>query len=157
MAQRKIPPDAFSFYFGLGPGRSYQRVADEYQVSKRSVVNLALKEDWRGRLEEIEEKARSQASERALETLEEMNERHLKGLRLLQAKALEALRKFPIETALQAARSLESSMREERRIRGTPGESEGASVEDTIRREYERWMTSGVGSDECEPTESPAP
>jgi hypothetical protein len=154
MAIRKIPPDAFSFYFGLGPGRSYQRVAHEYKVSKRSVVNLALREGWKGRLEEIEQKARRQASERALETLEEMNERHLKGLLLLQAKALEALRKFPIETALQAARSLESSIREERRIRGTPADSEGASVEDTIRREYERWMTAGVGAEEREPTES---
>ena len=46
MANRKIPQDAFFFYVGLGPGRSYQQVADHYGVTKRAVVNLAVKERW---------------------------------------------------------------------------------------------------------------
>ncbi len=37
MPRRKIPPDAFDFYFGLGPGRSYQAVAGEYGVCSRVV------------------------------------------------------------------------------------------------------------------------
>ena len=47
---RKIPPDAFDFYFSLGPPRSYQAVANKYGVTKRAVTNLAGREDWQRRL-----------------------------------------------------------------------------------------------------------
>ena len=33
---KKIPTDAFDHYFSLGPGRSYQQVADRYGVTKRA-------------------------------------------------------------------------------------------------------------------------
>ena len=46
MPRRKIPQDAFSFYFGIGPGRSYQKVAAKYYVTKRGVTKLAAKEGW---------------------------------------------------------------------------------------------------------------
>jgi hypothetical protein len=69
-----------------------------------------------------------------------MDERHLRIARVVQNKALEALKQFPLETALQAVRALESSVRQERTIKGEPGEGSAASVEDIIRREYERWM-----------------
>ena len=36
--KKKIPPDAYAFYLGLGPGRSYNAVAERYSVSKRAVV-----------------------------------------------------------------------------------------------------------------------
>ncbi len=54
MPRRKIPDNAFDFYFGLGPSRSYQAVADEYGVTKRAVTKLATKERWQKRLEELE-------------------------------------------------------------------------------------------------------
>ncbi len=47
---KKIPPDAFDFYFSPGPPRSYQAVADKYGVTKRAVTNLAGREDWQRRL-----------------------------------------------------------------------------------------------------------
>ena len=43
----KIPPDALEYYLGLGPDRSYQKVADHYGVSKRAVTKLAARERWR--------------------------------------------------------------------------------------------------------------
>ena len=36
--------------FSLGPGRSYQAVADRYGVSKRAVTALAKRENWQARL-----------------------------------------------------------------------------------------------------------
>jgi hypothetical protein len=42
MSQRKIPQDAFEFYFSLGPERSYEQVAGRYGVTKRAVTKLAL-------------------------------------------------------------------------------------------------------------------
>ena len=46
MAHRKIPQDAFTFYVSLGPGRSYQKVAEKYGVTKRAVVNVGTREKW---------------------------------------------------------------------------------------------------------------
>jgi hypothetical protein len=39
----KLPFDTFDFYFGLGPSRSYQAVADHYGVTKRAVCKLAAR------------------------------------------------------------------------------------------------------------------
>ena len=40
--ERKIPPEAFDFYFELGPGRSYQAVADHFSVTKQAVTKKAV-------------------------------------------------------------------------------------------------------------------
>ena len=71
----KIPADAFDHYFALGPGRSYQAVAEKYGVTKRSITKLAKRENWQRRLHDVEAKARERSDERKGETLDEMNER----------------------------------------------------------------------------------
>jgi hypothetical protein len=140
MPRRKIPQDAFSYYMSLGVGRSYAQVAKYYGVTKRAVVKLAARDHWQAQAQEIERKAREKANAKLAESKGEMDERHLRIARVVQNKALEALKQFPLETALQAVRALESSVRQERTIKGEPGEGSAASVEDIIRREYERWM-----------------
>ena len=45
MAQKKLPPDTFEFYYALGPGRSYRQVAEHFGVSKTAVANLAEREN----------------------------------------------------------------------------------------------------------------
>lgn len=154
MARRKLPPDAFSYYVNLGTGRSYAQVAEQFGVTKRAVVNLALRERWQVQVEELERKAREKSNAKAGESLEEMNERHLKIARAVQNKALEALSRYPLETALQAVRALEGAVRQERGIKGEPGSEGAASVESIIRREYERWMLPADGVDQNTP---PAP
>ena len=136
----RIPPEAFQFYLGLGPDRSYQRVADQFGVSKRAVTKLAIRERWQERVEELERKAREGAEQKALESLEAMNLRHLKSLKVVQGKALEALRSMPLATAMEAVRALDMSIRQERLIRGEPSDRTAISVEEVIKREYERWM-----------------
>jgi hypothetical protein len=44
--KKKIPPDAYAFYLGLGPGRSYQAVAERYVVTKRAVAFCADRGHW---------------------------------------------------------------------------------------------------------------
>ena len=78
-----IPSDAFKFYFSLGAERSYQSVAEKYQVSKRSVTSLAKREDWQQRILDLERKARAASDQKKLESLEERNERHLTALRFI--------------------------------------------------------------------------
>jgi hypothetical protein len=140
MPKRKIPHDAFYHYVGLGPARSYQRVAEHYGVTKRAVVNVAAREGWQEQAAELERKARQRANDRAEESLEAMTGRHLKSLRVVQAKALEALKAMPLDSAIAAVRALDTGIRQERVIRGEPGERSAVSLEETIRREYERWM-----------------
>lgn len=137
---RKIPKDAFEFYVGLGPDRSYQVVADHFGVTKRAVTDRARQEQWQQKVAEIEAKARQNAEQRLMEALEDMNARHIKSLRIVQARALEALRNMPLQTAMEAVRALDVAIRQERLIRGEPSDRTAIQVEDVIRREYSRWM-----------------
>jgi hypothetical protein len=137
----KIPPEAFDFYASLGPNRSYEAVAERFSVSKRSVTRHALKDGWQERLRSIETKAREASDQKTIETLEAIRTRHLKGLRFIQAKAIEVLKGASLESASEAARAFTASVKEERVIIGEP-ERTALTVEDVIKREYARWMVS---------------
>ena len=142
--KRKLPAESFDFYVGLGVGRSYQAVADQYGASKGAVVAKAKKEGWQDRLAKIEHDARSKSEEKAVETLEQVNDRHLKIARALQGKALEALRAMPLSEARDVIRALDLGVKQERLILGEPSERAALNVEDKIEREYERWLGGGV-------------
>lgn len=137
---RKIPGDAFSFYLSLGTTRSYEAVAAKFGVSKRAVTDLARREDWQTRLVQIEREARQRSDEKAVETLEVMNERHLKTLRVIQGKALQVLQQMPLTRAMDAIRALTLAIREERGIRGVPSEQPAVDIEEIMRRERELWL-----------------
>ena len=144
----RLPEDAFSYYVSLGPERSYQDVAKKYGVSKRTVTRIAKNDGWQGRLESIERNARQNVDQKLAETIEQMNERHLKSVRVVQAKAIEALRALPIDDAAAAVRALDLGIRQERLIRGEPSERSAVQIEDVIRSEYERWMVTSDDEDE---------
>ena len=135
---RRLGPGAFDYYLGLGSARSHQAVAQKHGVSKRAVTRLAVKERWRERLEE---KARLGAEQKTIETLEAMNERHLKALRVIQMQALRALKEMSLSSAMDAVRALDLAIRQERLVRGEPTDRTALGVEEIIRREYAQWMT----------------
>lgn len=137
----KIPPDAFAYYHALGSGRSYQGVAEHFGVSKRSVVDRAVKENWQARLAEVEAKARAAADDRIVETLDALNGRHLRMLRMIQGKAIEALKSMPLATAMDAVRALDMSIKQERTILGEPADRTAVRVEDVVRKEHDRWLS----------------
>jgi hypothetical protein len=138
--RRKIPQDAFELYLAMGPGRSYQALARQLSVSKQAVTKLAGREAWQDRLEEIESRARTESDQHVVGVLAEMNERHLKVLRVVQGKALEALKEKPLRSGMDAVRALEMSIRHERVIRGEPSDRAELDVETVTRREMRRWM-----------------
>lgn len=144
---KKLPPEAFAFYAGLGPGRSYEALAQHFGVNKRTVVTRAKQENWQARVKEMERKARERAEQKATESIEEMNDRHLRTAQFLQRKALDALQRIPIEEAVDAVRALKLGIEHERLIRGEPSERMAVTLEETIRSEYQRWMQSD-GQDE---------
>ena len=135
----RIPLGAFEFYFA---NRSYRTVAEKYGVSKRAVTAHAKKENWQSRVAEREAKVRQASEKKAIETLEGMNDRHLKSLRFIQGKAIEALRSMALDTAMEAVRAIDISIKQERVIRGEPADRTAVSVEDAIRTEYQRWLVS---------------
>ncbi len=138
--RRKIPLEAYSYYLGLGRARSYEAVARHYGVSKRAVTSLAVKELWQAKVAAADEQARARAVEKAQESIDEMNDRHLKTVQLIQKKALEALRETALIDAMDAVRALSTAVRDERLIRGEPTDRSAVNVEEIIKREYERWM-----------------
>ncbi len=143
---RKLPPDAFSYYAGLGPERSYKAVAQRFRVSKQTVTRRAVRENWQRRMEAIERKAQEGADQRAAESMEQMTQRHLQTLKVIQTKALQALKSMPLTGAMDAVRALDMCIAKERLIRGEPSDRTAVTVEETIRREYDRWLvTAGEG------------
>ncbi len=137
---RKIPHDAFEYYFSLGADRSYQAVAIRYKVTKRAITKVATKENWQRRVLMRDQKVQTAVEHKAVETLEQMNSRHLRSLKAIQGKALTALSQMPLSTAMDAVRALEISIKQERLIRGEPTDRTKISVEEVIRNEYDRWL-----------------
>jgi hypothetical protein len=119
---RRIPPEAFDHYLGLGVGRSYQAVADHFGVSKRAVVKIAAREEWQTRVAETEEKAHQAVQGRMSENLASLNARHLRTVRLIQARAIEGLKNMPMRSAFDAIRALDLGLKFERVLLGIAGD-----------------------------------
>ncbi len=115
----KLTPEAFDYHIA---GHTYEEVAEKFGCSKRAVVAYAKKEHWRDRFKEIVRAARARSDRKATETIAAMSTRHLKTLKFVQAKAIEALRTLPISSAGEAIRALDMAIKSERVIRGEPGE-----------------------------------
>ncbi len=135
----KLPSNAFDHYFALGTARSYQAVADHFGVSKTAVAKRAKKEDWQRRVEELEARAREANEQKTVETLESMNARHLKVLRVIQGKALEALKSMSLESAMEAVRALELTIKQERLVVAEIGERPEAQRIEIIMPDWRRY------------------
>ena len=141
----RLPAEAFSYYVGLGPDRSYEAVAKEFGVSKRTVVRRAVKDDWKTRIQGIESEARERVDKKAVETIEQMADRHMKILRVIQSKALQALQQMEIASAMDAVRSLDLAVKAERIVRGEPGDRTALSFEEIAQKQNERWRVRESG------------
>ena len=139
--RKRVPSDAFDFYCALGTDRSYRAVAARYGVSKQAITSAARRENWQERLAKIEEKARNSSAHQIVENLEQMTQRHLQTLKIVQGKALQTLKSMPLTTAMEAVRALDMCIGKERLIRGEPSDRTAVSIEQVIEREYRHWMT----------------
>jgi len=137
----KLPADAFGYYVALGPARSYQAVADHFGVAKRTVVREAARDGWPARLQTIELKARESTDKKLADDLSEMETRHRRMLRAMASRAAKGLSELPITNGMQAIKAAEIVIKLERLLAGEPGENEGASVEQIIKREFALLMT----------------
>ncbi len=134
---QRLPPESFEFYVSLGTERSYRAVAEKYGVSKRAVVDHARTECWIERLQRIEAEARERSEQRLVETIEEQRTRHLKTLRALHGRAIEALRTHTLDSCMEAAKVIEMVVKLERLITGEPSQRAQIAIEEVTRREIE--------------------
>ena len=137
---RKIPDDAFELYVGLGTERSYQSVADHYEVTKRAITKHAVKEGWSERLAKIEAEARERSDKRLVDTIDDIRSRHLKTLKAMHARAVTGLQQFPLNSGMEAMRAAEMVIKLERLIAGEPSERTAVSIEDVTRREIQNFL-----------------
>jgi hypothetical protein len=131
----KIPADAFDYYVSQGEQRSYQATADHFGVSKCAVAKRAKREDWAGRLASIESNARAISDRKLTESIADMQERHLKMAKAMGARALTALRDYPIEDGMDAVRAAELVIKLERMLAGDTAKRNERSIEEITRHE----------------------
>ena len=132
----KLGPEAFDRYVALGPDRSYEAIARAFGTTKRTVTRFAKQDQWAERLRAAEEKARAESERKAAETLEAMRERHLRSLKAVQGKALQALQSIPLETASAAVKALLASLAQERLLRDDGAAAGANDIEAIVKREY---------------------
>ena len=65
----RLPASAFDSYFRLGRERSYQQIADQFSVSKKTVAAVAKAEGWKDRVAGIEQEAARRSDNQAVENL----------------------------------------------------------------------------------------
>lgn len=131
----KIPIDAFEYYVGLGTERSYDAVAQQYGVNKRSVTRAASRERWTERLELIQREAQARVDEKLVGDLEEMKLRHRKLLRAMASRAAQAIANHPLADGMQGIRAAEMTVKLERILVGEPSDRTEQVIVDTTIRE----------------------
>ena len=141
--KKSLPANAFSHFVALGPGRTHQAVADHFDVHLRTVQRTAKADNWAERLKTIERESRQAADKALAEDLAEMQLRHRKLLRAMAARAAKGLSDFPLTDGMQAITAAEKVIKLERLAAGEPTERTSVTTEETIKREYLRWLDRG--------------
>ena len=131
----KIPESAFETYVAMGPGWSYQLLADKLGVDKRSVVRHATKEKWAERLAKIQEEARAATDRKLVSDLQAVRERQLKEARFLQGQAIRAMKDASPKEAVKIAAALNIGWKHELLLLGEPTDRQAATIEDVTKRE----------------------
>ena len=132
---KRLPPEAFEHYLSLGPGRSYGAVAEKFGVSKATVLRHAEKNRWQERLREAEVAVREESKKKSVDILQVVKERQLAEARVLEHRALEALKTLPPEKAGKAAMMLQIAWRHELLLLGEASERTELTIEEVTQRE----------------------
>jgi hypothetical protein len=67
---------------------TFSALSKKYKVSMRTVARHAIKEDWKGARKDIVQQVTNSVTKKAIDNFEEVNERHTKAYKNLQAFAL---------------------------------------------------------------------
>lgn len=138
---QRLPDEAFASYVNLGPGRSYQAIADQYGVHKRTVVRTAEREQWATRLAAIEQKAREAVDAHLVGELQERRLRQRKLVLAVASRAAKAISEFPLRSGIEGIRAAELAIKLERLLDGEATENTSVDIEQVIRKECQELLT----------------
>jgi hypothetical protein len=137
---------AFEFYYGLGEGRSYKLVADEFGVAVPTVKIWGKAFGWRGRCSERDAQAVRTMADRSLEENVESLARNRKLVKmgLIQIARAVAEGKVKVTMAdLDRLVRLEEYLREDAGAGGQGGALEGSLLEEVRKRFVDREEEAG--------------
>lgn len=109
--------EAFEYYYSLGDKRNCSRVADEFQVSERTVYNWSKWFKWQERLQERDIKNADKLAEQTDETILNAKSKYIALIQDTLQEYRRALKsgdiKFKSALDLERLAKLELSLREE--------------------------------------------
>lgn len=138
---QRLPDEAFAAYVNLGPNRSYQAIADQFGVHKRTVVRTAERDGWATRLAAIEQKARDAVDAQLVGELQERKLRQRKLVVAVASRAAKAIFDYPLTDGMQGIRAAELAIKLERLLDGEATENTSVDIEQVIRRECQDLLT----------------
>lgn len=147
---QRLPDEAFASYVNLGPGRSYQAIANEYGVHKRTVVRTAEREGWATRLGAIEQKAREAVDAQLVGELQERKLRQRKLVLAVASRAAKAISEFPLKSGIEGIRAAELAIKLERLLDGEATENTSLDIEQVIRKECQELLSVEETADDAE-------
>jgi len=147
---KKLPPESFAYYVALGPARSFQAVADHFEVNRRTVVRSAEREDWNTRVAAIEGEARRTADAKLASEMADMHLRHRKILTAVAARAARALQEYPLTTGMEGIKAAEIAIKLERLLAGEPTDRTAMDVEAITKRELRELLILGGKEEDAE-------
>ncbi len=83
----------------------------------------------------IEQDARERCDQKLGDVFEEARERHLKTLKAMHARALTALKQYPLRSGMDAMRAAEMVIKLERLVMGEASERTEMTIEEVTKRE----------------------
>lgn len=138
--------ETFKYWVSLGDWRSYAKVCKHFHVGRRAVQKCATRNNWAKRLEAIEAATKKRTDELLTESRAEMRARHLRMLKAVATRGVQALQRLELTDAMQGVKAVETAIKWERTIMGEPNEAMAHSVPELTRREVESFLTVDDGS-----------
>lgn len=138
--KRQVPDEAFAYYVALGPGRSYAMVAEKYNVSRRTIIRAADRDQWSERLQAIEKESRAASDKQLARDMQEMSNRHRKLLIAMASRAAKAIQDYPLTSGMDGLRAASMVIKLERLVNGESTERTSVDIEQVVRREYQELL-----------------
>jgi transposase len=125
MTEREHHKKAFEFYYALGEGRSYRRVADEFSVSLGTVKLWGRSFDWNGRIRERDaEVARAMADR----SMKKGIERGLRNSKIIELGLVQVARAIAEGKVKMTVSDLDRLIRLEEYLTEGPGGPGGTEL-----------------------------
>lgn len=147
--------DTFKYWVSLGDWRSFAKVASHFGVARRAIQKCSTRNGWAKRLAAIEEASKARADEILVETLAEVRARHLRMLKVVAMRGLQALQAKELATAADGVKAITEAIKLERIIHGETTANVGVSIQDVTRREIEMLLITQEEPDEPPLLEEP--